>query len=183
MLDRLRRLSILARTPDDPCELRVDERGVKALDGVLIDLHAARRSTEGLEAAWLGKGKTFIVRLAGVLELLGFTGGPRSRPGAIGAEQVEAAAALWRSYFWPHARAVFDSAELSDHKRRVRRVACWLRETRPIRCRAKKSAGARSARPRQPTKPSTYCSGCTISATFSPTKRMAARPALQPLAG
>ena len=132
VLDRLRRLSILARTPDDPCELRVDERGVKALDGVLIDLHAARRSAEGLEAAWLGKGKgkTFIVRLAGMLELLGFTGGPRSRPGAIGAEQVEAAAALWRSYFWAHARAVFDSVELSDHKRRVRRVARWLRDTR-----------------------------------------------------
>ena len=93
----------------------------------------ARRSAEGLEAAWLGKSRAFIVRLAGVLELLGFTGGPRSRPGAIGSEQVEAAAALWRSYFWPHARAVFDSAVLTDHKRRVRRVAGWLRETRPDR--------------------------------------------------
>jgi hypothetical protein len=130
VLERLRRLSALARTPDDPCELRVDERGVKALDGALIDLLAARRSAEGLEAAWLGKGKAFIVRLAGMLELLGFTGGPRSRPGAIGAEQVEAAAALWKNYFWPHARAVFDGVELSDHKRRVRRVARWLRDTR-----------------------------------------------------
>lgn len=130
VLERLRRLSMLARTPDDPCELRFDERGVKALDGLLIDLHAARRNAEGYEAAWLGKSKAFIVRLAGVLELLGLAGGPRSRPGAIGSEQVEAAAALWRSYFWAHARAVFDSAELSDHKRRVRRVARWLRETR-----------------------------------------------------
>jgi hypothetical protein len=110
--------------------IRVDERGVKALEGVLIELHAARRSAEGLEAAWLGKGKAFIVRLAGMLELLGFTGGPGSRAGAIGAEQVEAAAALWKTYFWPHARAVFDGVELSDHKRRVRRVARWLRDTR-----------------------------------------------------
>lgn len=130
VLERLRRLSALARTPDDPCELRFDERGVKALDVLLVDLHAARRSAEGLEAAWLGKSRAFIVRLAGVVELLGFAGGPRSRPGAIGTEQVEAAAALWRGYFWPHARAVFDSAELSDHKRRVRRVARWLRDTR-----------------------------------------------------
>jgi hypothetical protein len=129
ILQRLRRLSALARTPDDPCELRFDERGVKALDGLLLDLHAARRSAEGLEAEWLGKSSAFIVRLAGILELLGCAGGPRSRPGAIGSEQVEAAAALWRSYFWPHARAVFDSAELSDHKRRVRRVARWLRDT------------------------------------------------------
>ena len=131
VLERLRGLSTLARTPDDPCELCFDERGVKALDGLLIDLHAARRGAEGLEAAWLGKSRAFIVRLAGILELLGFAGGPRSRPGAIGSEQVEAAAALWRSYFWPHARAVFDSAELSDHKRRVRRVAAWLRDPRP----------------------------------------------------
>ncbi len=131
VLERLRRLSTLARPPDDPCELRFDERGVKALDGFLTDLDAARQSAEGLEAAWLGKSRAFIVRLAGIMELLGFTGGPRSRPGAIGSEQVDAAAALWRGYFSPHARAVFDSAELSDHKRRVRRVACWLRETRP----------------------------------------------------
>lgn len=130
MLERLRRLSTLARPPDDPCELRFDERGVKALDGFLTDLDAARQSAEGLEAAWLGKSRAFIVRLAGILELLGFTGGPRSRPGAIGSEQVDAAAALWRGYFLPHARAVFDSAELSDHKRRVRRVARWLRDTR-----------------------------------------------------
>jgi hypothetical protein len=131
ILERLRRLSTLARTPDDPCELRFDERGVRTLDGLLVDLHVARRGSEGLEAAWLGKSRAFIVRLAGLLELLGFTGGPRSRPGAIGSEQVEAAAALWRSYFWPHARAMFDSAVLSDHGRRVRRVARWLRETRP----------------------------------------------------
>ncbi|MBI2739177.1 MAG: DUF3987 domain-containing protein [Rhodospirillales bacterium] len=131
VLERLRRLSTLARPPDDPCELRFDERGVKALDGFLTDLDAARQSAEGLEAAWLGKSRAFIVRLAGIMELLGFNGGPRSRPGAIGSEQVDAAAALWRGYFSPHARAVFDSAELSDHKRRVRRVARWLRDTRP----------------------------------------------------
>ncbi|HEX9328447.1 MAG TPA: hypothetical protein VF915_18110, partial [Reyranella sp.] len=54
-----------------------------------------------------------------------------TRPGAIGSEQVEAAAALWRDYFWPHARSVFDSAELSDHSKRVRRVARWLLDTKP----------------------------------------------------
>ena len=57
VLDRLRRLSTLARTPDDPCELRVDERGVKALDSVLIDLHAARRSAEGTRGRMAGQGQ------------------------------------------------------------------------------------------------------------------------------
>lgn len=117
--------------PNDPCELRFDERGVAALDGVLADLHRARSSAEGLEAAWLGKAKTFIVRLAGAIELLGFAGGPRSRPGAIGKDHVDAASVLWRSYYWPHARAVFDGVVLSEYRNRVRRVARWLRDARP----------------------------------------------------
>jgi len=44
---------------------------------------------------------------------------------------VAAAVSLWRDYFWPHAKAVFDSAELSDYSKRVRRVARWLLENRP----------------------------------------------------
>lgn len=129
-LKRLRYLLYLARTPEDPFELQFDERGVKALDGVLADLHAKRLRTEGLEAAWLGKGRAFIARLAGAIELLASIDGPGVRPGAIGREQVEGAAALWLDFFWPHARAVFDNAALSEHKRRVRRAARWLAETR-----------------------------------------------------
>ena len=111
--------------------LAVDDRGRAALDKVLATLHAERQNVEGLEAAWIGKSRSLIVRLAGVLELLGSIDGKAVRPGAIGAEQVEAAAALWRDYYWPHAKAVFDSAELSDHAKRVRRVARWLLDKRP----------------------------------------------------
>jgi hypothetical protein len=131
ILSRLRALSRLAKSVDDPCVLAFDGRGVAALDGVLSGLHTERRKAEGLEAAWIGKSRSFIVRLAGALELLASVDVTCLRPGAIGAEQVEAAAALWRDYYWPHARAVFDSAELSDHARRVRRVARWLLGTRP----------------------------------------------------
>jgi hypothetical protein len=131
ILQRLRALSRLARSADDPCVLAVDARGRAALDKVLAGLHAERQNVEGLEAAWLGKSRSLIVRLAGVLELLATIDGKAKRPGAIGAEQVEAAAALWRDYFWPHAKAVFDSAELSDHAKRVRRVARWLMDKRP----------------------------------------------------
>lgn len=129
VLKRLRHLSLLARTPEDPCELRFDERGVKALDAVLAAAHADRSKAEGLEAAWLGKAGAVIVRLAGALELLGLDGASRAaRPGAIGSEQVKAAATLWRDYFRPHARAVFDNAVLSLHQHRVRRAARWLKE-------------------------------------------------------
>jgi hypothetical protein len=131
ILQRLRALSVLAKSADDPCVIDVDARGRTALDAILASLHDERRKAERLEAAWLGKSRSLIVRLAGVLELLATIDGKAKRPGAIGAEQVEAAAALWRDYFWPHARSVFDSAELSDHSKRVRRVARWLLEKRP----------------------------------------------------
>ena len=91
--------------------LSVDQRGVEAFDGFLAGLHADRRRTEGLEAAWLGKGGSTVARLAGALELLAWSGTDApGLPGHIGREQVEAAAALWTGYFRPHARAVFDRA-------------------------------------------------------------------------
>jgi hypothetical protein len=125
----LQRLRALSRNPDDPCVIEVDARGRAALEGVL--LHVERQKAEGPEATSLGLGRSQIVRLAGALELLGTIDGKVRRPGTIGAEQVEAAAALWRDYYWPHARAVFDSAELSDYSKRVRRVARWLVDKRP----------------------------------------------------
>lgn len=131
ILQRLRALSRLAKSADDPCVLAVDDRGRAALDKVLATLHAERQNVEGLEAAWIGKSRSLIVRLAGAIELLGSIDGKVVRPGAIGAEQVEAAAALWRDYYWPHAKAVFDGAELSDYSKRVRRVARWLVDKRP----------------------------------------------------
>ena len=131
ILRRLRALSLLAKSADDPCVIDVDAHGRAALDVVLAGLHDERRKAEGLEAAWLGKSRSLIVRLAGVLELLATIDGKARRPGAIGAAQVEAAASLWRDYLWPHARSVFDSAELSDHTKRVRRVARWLLDKRP----------------------------------------------------
>ena len=131
ILQRLRALSRLGGGADDPHVIEVDARGRAALDGVLATLHAERQKAEGPEATWLGTSRSLIVRLAGVLELLGSIDGKVVRPGAIGAEQVEAAAALWRDYYWPHAKAVFDSAELSDHSKRVRRVARWLLDKRP----------------------------------------------------
>ena len=146
ILQRLRALSRLGGGADDPHVIEVDARGRAALDGVLATLHAERQKAEGPEATWLGTSRSLIVRLAGVLELLGSIDGKAVRPGAIGKEQVEAAAALWRDYFWPHAKAVFDSAELSDHSKRVRRVARWLLATRRRPCRARRFAAARSAR-------------------------------------
>ena len=128
-LGMLRRLARLARGPDDPLVLSFDRHGVEALDRFLAALHADRRKSEGLEAAWLGRGGATVARLAGALELLAWSGsGAPGLPGHIGRDQVEAAATLWASYFRPHARAVFDRAVPTDVERRVRRVARWLKE-------------------------------------------------------
>jgi hypothetical protein len=103
--------------------------GVEAFDGFLAGLHADRRKTEGLEAAWLGKGRSTVARLAGALELLAWSGRDApGLPGNIGGEQVAAAAALWTGYLRPHARAVFDRAAPSVFDHQVRRVARWLKE-------------------------------------------------------
>jgi hypothetical protein len=107
ILQRLRALSRLGGGADDPHVIEVDARGRAALDGVLATLHAERQKAEGPEATWLGTSRSLIVRLAGILVLLGSIDGKVVRPGAIGKEQVEAAATLWR----------------------VRRVARWLLAT------------------------------------------------------
>ncbi len=143
-LRMLRRIGRLVRTPDDPLVLSFDRRGVEAFDGFLAGLHADRRKTEGLEAAWLGKGRSTVARLAGALELLAWSGSDApGLPGHIGREQVEAAAALWTNYFRPHACAVFGRVMPTTSEDRVRRVARWLKDSgatvisrEDIRCRA-----------------------------------------------
>lgn len=126
LLQRLKALARLAQA-DNPFELRFDANGLAVLESVSSVLYPERLKAEGLEAAWLGRGRTFIARLAGAFELLASVDGGSGRPGLIGSARVEAAAKLWRDYYWPHARAVFDGAHLSEHRRRVRRVARWLR--------------------------------------------------------
>ncbi len=82
-LRMLRRIGRLARTPDDPLVLSFDQRGVEAFDGFLAGLHADRRRTEGLEAAWLGKGvvdRGAAGRRAGVARLVGHRRAGSARP-------------------------------------------------------------------------------------------------------
>jgi len=183
ILQRLRALSRLVGSADDPCVLAVDDRGRAALDKVLSVLHAERQNVEGLESAWIGKSRSLIVRLAGIVELLGSIDGKVVRPGAIGAEQVEAAAALWRDYYWPHAKAVFDSAELSDHARAPRRPLA-----------ARQAAGDGIARRHPPPRPQPQrhrrrdrerAAAAALSRLCAARSRLSrqARPAHHPLAG
>lgn len=127
-LSRLRRIARKVGTIHDPLVLLVDERGLSALDAFMLNVHAALHEAEGLEEAWLGKGRGTVVRLAGILELLDWSAtGSSSPPGHIGRERIEQAAALWEGYFRPHATSLFARNMPTTTEVRARRVARWLR--------------------------------------------------------
>lgn len=101
--------------------------GLAVLDAALPRWHAEALAADGLEAAWLGKGRGTVVRLAAVLELLAWTGGERpDGPPAIGAASAEAACRLWEGYYRPHAGAVLGFTAASGAEQQARRVARWL---------------------------------------------------------
>lgn len=127
-LGRLRRIARKVGTIRDPLVLQVDERGLSALDTFMGNVHAALREAEGLEEAWMGKGRGTVVRLAGILELLDWSAtGSSSPPGHLGRERIEQAAALWESYFRPHATDLFMRTAPTTLELQARRAARWLR--------------------------------------------------------
>jgi hypothetical protein len=126
-LGRLRRIARKGGTRD-PLMLVVDERGLAALDTFMAKVHVALLEAEGLEEAWLGKGRGTVVRLAGILELLDWSAtGSTSPPGHIGRERIEQAVALWEGYFRPHATSLFTRIVPATTEVQARRVARWLR--------------------------------------------------------
>ncbi len=133
-LAALRRIAAKVGTPDDPLELLVDKRGLATFDAFLAGLsaelrEAALQEREGLETAWLGKGRGTVARLAGVLELLAWSElGPAGPPGHIGAEQMERAVRLWSDYFRGHAQALFHRTVVGERERQGRQVVRWLRQ-------------------------------------------------------
>ena len=127
-LAALRRIAAVARTPDDPLVLGLDERALRTFDGFLSALRAEISAAEDLEMAWLGKGRGTVARLMGVLELLARSApGSSVPPGPIGHAPVECAVRLWADYFRPQALALFHHSVADECERLARRVARWLR--------------------------------------------------------
>ncbi len=123
-LQRLLRLSTRGR-----CFLRLDASGLAAFDAFLLRLHGAVRQADGLEAAWLGKGRGAVACLAATFALMDWSATEAAElPGVIAADAVESAVSLWWDYYHPHARAFFQSAVPTDVDGQARRLARWLRE-------------------------------------------------------
>ena len=128
----LQRLVDLPGTTREPAALGLDEAAVERLQDLLPRLRAFMRDSDGVEAAWIGKGVGNIVRLAGLLSLMDWAATVDAAPcTAVGEGHLERAHALWTDYFWPHAQAVFGQAAPTIDERRVRRVGQWLRRMRP----------------------------------------------------
>ena len=110
--------------------LKLDVGAVKLLDEFCAEHHAEADEYEGLEAGWFGKGRGYVVRLAGVLSLLAWseTDGVVPPP-PITAEVVGDAAGLWADYFWPVARTTFAGAGRTPADRQARRIIAWIRRT------------------------------------------------------
>jgi hypothetical protein len=123
----LHRLAGAVGTPEKPLVLAFEEEALKAFDRFQGRLYDEVRRAEGLQAGWLGRGRGTIPRLAAALALLAWSDRPGARlPRVIGRDQLQAAIRLWRDYFQPHARAVFDRGAPSTQDRQTRRVIHWL---------------------------------------------------------
>jgi hypothetical protein len=122
-LRRLLQLSLRTR-----CLLSLDPSATAAFDAFLARLHRELRHTEGLEAAWLGKGRGKVACLAGLFALMSWSATNEAEPpGVIGQEAVERAVSLWSDYYRPHALAFLQRTMPTDVECRARRVVQWLR--------------------------------------------------------
>jgi hypothetical protein len=113
------------------CVLSLDAAGAAAFETFLARLHGEVRQAEGLEAAWLGKGRGTVARLAGLFTLMSWAHTAEAEGlREIGHEAVERAVSLWSDYYRPHARAFLQGAVPTDLECQARRVVRWLRTAR-----------------------------------------------------
>jgi hypothetical protein len=125
-LRRLLQLSLRAR-----CLLTLDPSAAAAFDAFLGRLHGEVRHAEGPQAAWLGKGRGTVARLAGLFTLMSWSATNEAEPPReVGREAMESAVSLWSDYYRPHALAFLRRTMPTDVECQARRVVRWLRTGR-----------------------------------------------------
>jgi phage/plasmid primase-like uncharacterized protein len=130
VVKRLHRMAALTGNVEKPLVLKLDAGAVKLLDEFCAEHHAEADEYEGLEAGWFGKGRGYVVRLAGVLSLLAWSETDNADPpSVITSEAVRDAAGLWADYLWPVARTIFARTGKTLADRQVRRIIAWIRRT------------------------------------------------------
>jgi hypothetical protein len=129
-VNALQRIARAAGDPGTPLALSPSEEALRVFDRHLRELHEALQGCRGVEAAWLGKGRGTVARLATALALLHWSANASSvapPPRTLDRDTMIAARTLW-DYFRQHARAVLGRAFHSAGDRLRRRVLCWIRD-------------------------------------------------------
>jgi hypothetical protein len=110
----------------------LDETAKAAFEAFRRDLHTGKAALDGREREWWSKGPGQVLRLAGTLAYLAWampslppatrsaleqlmeTARRAEEPATIEAVFIGNAVRLWRTYFWPHARAALRQIGGSD---------------------------------------------------------------------
>jgi hypothetical protein len=126
----LQNIADVADHRDEPAIVRVDPAALTRLEGLMAELrHRAGAGEGSVEAEWIAKGVSSVVRLAGLLALMRWS--EDDAAGAddllVGLADIDAAHALWSDYYLPQAQAVFERGGVVGCERAARRVARWLR--------------------------------------------------------
>lgn len=123
----LQKIANFAGHRESPAVVPLDEAATVRLEGLMIELRRRAESAEGVEAEWIAKGVSTVVRLAALLSLMQWADESPSAWEPVGIEHIETAYMLWSDYYLPQARAVFDQVGIAGRDRAARKVARWLK--------------------------------------------------------
>ena len=129
--DYLRSLYDLGPSSDEdgakPCEVLFSPDAEEEIRKAWERGRALQASQSGALAGIAGKSHGSIARLAIVLAFLHSISDGKTEPDYVGVEDVRRAAALFETFIWPHAVAVFGEASLPAELRAARRVVRILK--------------------------------------------------------
>ena len=143
--EALRRLSTLGmiRAADqslEPGYVPLSDTAAASFESYVAQVKPRANAASGLLAGALGKVSAHVLRLALVLEYLGWSEAPfRMEPAKIGETAMLSAIGLVDGYFLPMARRVFGEAAIPEEDRRAMELARWIAETMPARLNARKT--------------------------------------------
>jgi hypothetical protein len=126
----LQKIANFAGHRETPGVIPLDEAAAKRLEELMAELRRRADEADGVEAEWVAKGVSTIVRLAGLLSLMQWAEESATEWPPVEAAHLDAAHELWLGYYLPHAQSVFDRGGVVGCERAARRVARWLKRLR-----------------------------------------------------
>jgi len=126
----LQKIANFAGHRETPGAVALDEAAAKRLEELMAEVRRRANEADGVEAEWVAKGVSTIVRLAGLLSLMRWAEESAAEWLPVEAAQLDAAHELWSGYYLPQAQGVFDRGGVVGCERAARRVARWLKRMR-----------------------------------------------------